>query len=373
MLLLLLATTLAAATNRLGYEVGAVAEARADSRPAVEYQVTPTVELDLFPHRFAASASYTPRLLLAGSTNAASAVLHRGGLSLAWDPGRTTRLIGSQRFTYGRTDFSWLDAAAEGRIPDLDRLQQPRLVLFERSDSSVGLEQAVSRAWRLGILGAYSVSGGADRGARLLVPLARIFSGTVTSAWRVGRRESLAINARGEFARFPDQAQRSRTADVELQWEHRFSRALQLSAGAGVGFARAVDRTSRVVDSVRPTFGATLLRRRSAGERGLAYSLGARLAPFVDPVDGSVSFRPEVRADVEAPVAKRLFVHATGAVTRIDNSTLRNTVVGIGSAALGYGATRDLTLALGVRAVRRPDLAWGIFLGVTLVHGGRFW
>jgi hypothetical protein len=373
MLLLLLATTLAAATNGLGYEAGAVGEARADSHQIIEYQLTPTLRIDELASHFKASAAYTPRLLLAGSHNAVGGVLHRGGLALEWDPGRTTRLSGSQRLSYGRTDFSWQAAAAEGRIPELDRLQQSRPLLYGHSESSVGLEQAVSRALRFGVQGTYSVSGGQDAGARLLAPLVRAYRGTVTSAWRVDRRESLAIIARGELARFPDLAQRSRTADVEVHWEHRFSRVLRLSAGAGVGFLRSADRTSKALDSVLPTFGVSFRRTRNPGETGLAYSLGARLAPTVDPTDASVSFRPEVRAEVEAPVAKRLFVHVLGAVARVDNSTLRKTVVGIGSAALDYRATHDLTLALGVRVARRPTLESGIFVGITLVHGGRFW
>lgn len=366
--LLLSSVVAATAEPALAYRVQALTEARTDSRPGIALQLSPLGTLAAQLRLLGASLTYRPRGIFEPGN---SRLLHRGSVALEWKPSAATRVAALQELARGRTDFSWLAGAGEAGVPSLDRFQQVREIAYQQSRSSVDVGQKVGRAVDLRLQADYTVSGGVDREDREAAPLVRVFGGGSTIAWKFDRSESFGIAARTAFARFADLGQRARTFDGGLQWEHRFGRGFRVLAGSGIGFAHSAGPSSRTTDSVAPTFALRLSRDPPARGRRLTYSIGARLAPFVSPVDASVSFRPEVVVDIHAPLAKKLVLRVTGAASRLANAGSGDTLVWGFSSGLVYAFTRAMSLSFGARAASQPETVGALFIGANLLRVGK--
>ena len=110
---LLLATLLAApSATRLDAAVDAAAQAGPALGPGDPYgagrgvDLTPSLTALFQQPGFLLTGNYAPRFLLRDGV-LGSGVRHSGLFAGTLDPGRTLRLVASERFLYGRNDFAW--------------------------------------------------------------------------------------------------------------------------------------------------------------------------------------------------------------------------------------------------------------------------
>jgi hypothetical protein len=369
--LLVSAAVAASADPGFGYHLGALSEARAERGPGAALQLVPLAEIGAQSRTFRASLGYRPRALIGPDTSTLH-ILHRAALAVDWTPSRATRVSAGQELSRGQTDLSWIAAAAEGGVPSLDRYPQFRGIEFQQSQSVLAVDQKLARALQLRLQGSYGVSGGADRQARLSVPLFRVWVGGAGLTAKATRTESFGLGVQASFARSSPQNQKARTLDASFRWEHDFSRRVRMLAGAGVGVTHNEITRARPVDTVAPTFVLSLSRRPPARGKALTYALAVRYVPFVSPTDGSVLFRPEATADVGAPLTNRVSLRLVGAAARVvtfgPNRTLAWGLSGAVETAVGPG----LSLSAGIRAVKQPDPTWAVFVAVNISQLGKF-
>jgi hypothetical protein len=113
----------------------------------------------------------------------------------------------------------------------------------------------------------------------------------------------------------------------------------------------------------------------SAGLHGTTRAFGRRvdallrinLRPFVDPVTGSVSLRPDASGLLDVALRRGLSVVGGAALARSTVSA-RSSVAGVGFAELRVQPWRAFGVATGLRAAAQPDVRWVAFVAFNLAH-----
>lgn len=359
---------LLAISQGAAYDTGAVQETRFGSNDVLYLQLAPWLTIERAGGTVQGSARYNPRLLFVEPSSAADAgIFHRVEVQGTLRARGANRVFAGATAAYGTNDFSFFTTAAEGVLPTLDRIEQLRGIKYLQADASGGWDQALARRVRLTVLAGYGLSGGASPADRALVPRFETERASAGISYRASRRDSFGFTLSGSLSRVRDVGSRAAIVSASGGWDHAFQRSLRGDLRAGLSLVRESGTPVGLRRLVLPTASAGLKGvTRAAGHR-TELAVRVNLNPFVDPIDGSVSIRPDASGQVDVAVQRRISFVAGGAVARSGERDQRR-LVGVGFTELVLRARKGLGWTVGVRAAAQPDARWVAFMAFTVAH-----
>jgi hypothetical protein len=353
------------------YDVGFIQETRAATSGTLAVQLSPFLGLSTAPGGAQGSVRYEPRLVFDEQSSGFSEALHRATLSGTLLDRERDRLFFNGRGAYGRTSLSPDAALAEGALPSLDRPAQAKSLLFIDCELTAGVEERIGRRVSLVVDASYALNGGATTRDRALLPLFEVGRLRAAVALRASRRDSFSLTLSGSLSRVALLSSRSKTFEGSVTWERRLPAALTGSLTAGLGVVGTTDRTRSRQSLLAPT-GAAALRGRTAG-RKLELTLSARIVPFIDPVDGSVSLRPEASGQAELAASRHLSFAGSAAIAPVKTADGRRSPYGVGSLAALYRPAKFIQFSLGMRLIAQPDARFAGFVSLSMLQHGLLW
>lgn len=362
-----------AAPAAVSYDAGLFQETRAASDGRVELQLSPFLGLAGAHSRAKGSVRYAPRFVRQLHSPSAGAgwseALQRIELAgEALDRG-AGRIFVEGHGAYGRTDLSPLAAVSEGALPPLDRPMQLQSLRFMSADAAAGIEERLASRLSLRTTLSYGMSGAARASDRARLPLLQVLRLDSHLGLRASRADSFSLGLGGSLSRLEPVVSRSWTLDGSLGWERRLSASLAGSLAAGVSALRSTDVAQTQSVRLRPTAAALLRGRTAKGKLDLA--LGARIVPFVDPVDGSLSLRPEGTGQADLTVLPRLAFSGATAIAPVKGLDGRRRPYAVASLAALFRPHRAIQLSAGTRVAAQPDVRASVFVALSLIeHGG---
>ena len=121
---------------------------------------------------------------------------------------------------------------------------------------------------------------------------------------------------------------------------------------------------------LEPTAAAAL--RGNIG-RKLDLALAARIVPFVDPVDGSVSLRPEASGQAEFATSRQLAFAGIAAIAPVRTPDGRRSPYGVASIAALYRPDKIIQISVGTRLTAQPDARLAAFVSLSMLQHGLLW
>lgn len=345
----------------------------APAAASFDLETAPAVELKLASRRSRVALAYAPRLTLwdVSSTGVRPALLHGGAAHVEWQSHRV-RLSLDQAGSYGGVSFASisLTPGPEGALPRLDALPAPRLIQFASSTTTLA-SRLTLRRWLIDMSLGYQLSGGADAGARAVLPFQAGPSARMTAEYEVSRRDHVATTASASEAAFSSGSE-SILTEVDESFRHLLSRLTEARFTLGVSEARV--RTS---ETASPVFGSypvveAVFEHHPTPEGHIDVRLGARLGPVVNRLVGLVDERVEGSLAV-SHTYRRLTTHAfVSGSQSVPASGANATSLVVGELGTAYGVSRLVALDAGVRGlwqhqeVAQIGFAQGtLFFGVT--------
>jgi hypothetical protein len=268
---------------------------------------------------------------------------------------------------YGRNDFSFFTAAAEGALPSLDRVELLRGIRYFQADATAALERRIGRRMRLSALAGYGVSGGVTPADRAALPLFDSARASVAFSYRPERRDSFTLALSGSFSRVREVDSHASIVDLTAGWQRGLRRSVVADLRIGASFVSEFRSGSGTRHLVEPSASAGIAATVTGFGRPLVGTLRVNLSPFVDPLVGSVSLRPEAYAQATFALYKTVSLAAGAAVARAAIRTERR-VVGVGFGEVLFLPNQAFRLAAGVRAAAQPDVRWVAFVAFTFAQ-----
>ena len=322
---------------------------------------------------------YTPWLMLPDIELGVTPQFYQvGGTSVALHD-RLVRVMVGEDASYGLVNSAYLSPAqaVAGQPPTIQPAAPPATLLL---DSSRTYATASVRASRLALFTAgveYLLSGGADAASRAVVPDQSGPHAWASLDYDVTRRDRLTTFAsvqRSDFGTSPCAtvageasgalcAPQDDLALAEETLTHKVSQAVALSLGAGG--AVASDRLSGDVpyNTVFFPVADAALRVRFGHEGRSLFQVYARLAPYVNLLDGIVANNLISEASIRDELTERIAVRvALGAAQTLPTDTPAATSLVRGEVELDYRASRWVELALGERGFWQEELGLGTFV-----------
>jgi hypothetical protein len=362
-----------AAPVAASYDAGVTQETRAATTGTLAFQLSPLLGLSSAPGVAQGFVRYEPSLILDSRPSSGfSQALHRATLSgQLRDRGRSRRLFFNGRGSYGRTDLSPLAALAEGSAPSLDRSVQPRPLGFMDAELTAGVEQRIGR--RVSVLAdaSYGLSGGASAQDRRLLPRFEVARLRTALQLRASHSDSFSLTVSGSLSRVELLGSRSRAFEGSASWERRLSAALTGRLTAGLGVVRTTDPVRPRQLLLEPT-AAAALRGKAVGQK-LDLALSARIVPFVDPIDGSVSLRPEASGQAEFAASRHLAFSGIAAIAPVRTADGRRSPYGVASIAALYRPDKIVQISVGTRLTAQPDARLAAFVSLSMLQHGLLW
>lgn len=361
-----------AAPVAASYDVGVIQETRAASTGTLAFQLSPLLGLSSAPGVAQGFVRYQPTLVLdARPSSEFSQALHRATLSGQLRDRRRSRLFFDGRGSYGRTDLSPLTALAEGSVPSLDRPVQGTPLGFMDAELTAGVEQRIGR--RVSVLAAasYGLSGGASAQDRKLLPLFEVARLRTALQLRASHSDSFSLAVSGSLSRVELLGSRSRAVEGSASWERRLSAALTGRLTAGLGVVRTTDPVRPRQLLLEPT-AAAALRGKAVGQK-LDLALTARIVPFVDPIYGSVSLRPEASGQAEFAASRHLAFSGIAAIAPVRTPDGRRSPYGVASIAALYRPNKNIQISVGSRLTAQPDARLAAFVSLSTLQHGFLW
>jgi hypothetical protein len=378
-------TTILLGADLVNYDVSLRTEGRTGTpaagigSTASFVELVPAAGLSAHLGAFDASAGYTPRLLYGFGGNYGLAVLHRGTLGGAWRMSRKTRFTLDQLVTYGQNNFSPL-FATQGQPPPDPHLPPVLTLKYLQSMSTFSVSHSTLTGLEMGSSASYSVSGGADSAARVLLPLQRTAQVNGRFGWELSRTDTLTSILVGSWTSFSNSS-RILLMSSGMGWGHRFAPVTRGDFFAGVSLARSA--RPGVPDRVQagPNAAADLSHRASRRGQQLEGTVRVALTSAVDPYGGGVYQRVEGILGVEySPLRSlSLSLRGTGAQGVSGPRELRNGTAQVEFRSLlavdkhldlGAGV-RTAWVSVGGRAPLQSGFYWAGFVSVTIQQRGK--
>jgi hypothetical protein len=303
-----------------------------------------------------------------------------GSASVAWHD-RLVKVTLGEDASYGQINSAYLTPAAvvPGQPPTIQPAAEPATIFVESSRSYVTSSVRVNRRAALTLGVEYLFSGGADAASRAVIPFQQgphawgSFDYDVT---RVDRLTTYASFQRADFMTAPcvtvpgqtvapgaQCAPQDVVALAEETLTHKLSRTAGLVLGAGGAFA-----TERLTQDV--PYGTTFFPVADASlqvqfgyERRSMFQIYARLAPYVNMLDGIVANNLIGEASLRDQLTRRVVVRVlVGAAQMLPTDTPAATGLVRGEVELDYLASPWLELAVGERGFWQNELGLGTFV-----------
>lgn len=351
------------------YGVAISEESRLGSNHELDLEVVPSFDVQRARGTFQGWARYYPRFLLVRPTSqGAGGILHRlsGEAAVRDRRGNRSSLAGS--FAYGRNDFSFFTAAAEGTLPSLDRIELLRNVRYLQADATAAVERQLGRRIGLSASAGYGVSGGVTTADRAALPLFDSARAGVNVAVRANRSDSFTLALSGLWSRVQEQHSHASIVTLGGGWQHKLPHKLAADLQIGTSLVRqSQGASSPIRHLIEPSASAGLAAATSAFDHPLHGTLRVNLSPFVDPLTGSVSLRPDATGQMTFGIARSLSLVGGAAVARAPIRGQRR-VVGVGFGELLFLPAQTVRLAAGVRTAAQPDVRWVAFVAFGFMH-----
>jgi hypothetical protein len=390
----LLAAGTAAVSPRYELSLGAEArhrEYQIEHPPGAkldELELAPALGLEFVAPGSDLTAWYRPRITLA-NRSVKTAVFHEGRLALSWPLGAwllTPSLAGS----YGT--FNLFQLLAAGTQPGQSQaLPQVASILAESAQAQLALAGRPAPRYRLEVMLAAYLDGGAGPQARLTLPLQRGLRSRTSLEWQATHLGTLTSTLSGTVAYFsngPDVA----FAVLEEGWRQRLSRDWEVWLGAG-GSATQQRRNGDVTISVLPSAEAGARYRFGIEDHQVLLQVAGTLAPAVDRLSGAASQRLGGSGEYRLELG-RVWVARAEASGGVVMRNLQSRDLALGGAQVAEPQRRDLAyggalrigrilvegleLDAGVRGYEQRQAQsglhsyeWVVFLGLSAVVRGK--
>lgn len=355
------------------YDAGLLEETRGSSDGGFELQLSPLLGVASGRGGLETSIRYLPRLVLdlRALDSPFTEALHRVAVGAQLRLRGRGRIFVAGRGTYGRTDLSPLSATAEGQLPSLDRRPRQRSLSFVDADLTAGVEHRLGRRFSLLVAGSYGVSGATSPVDRSQLPLFQFARLRTALSLRASKSDSFNTSASASVSQIEPQKARSETVEGALGWDRRVSAKLRSSVAFGLSALRSTSPGRREQVLIEPTLSGSLRGTRVDGR--LDFALTARAAPFIDPVDGSVSLRPEASVQAQLAASRWLSFLGSAAAAPVKGADGRRTPYAVASLAVAYRPRRFVQISGGTRLTAQPDARLGAFIAVSLLQHGVLW
>jgi hypothetical protein len=333
-----------------------------------------TARLTLARRRFRSIFAYTPRLTLwdAESSARSPTLLHGGEARVEW-PGRRALLSLDETGSYGGVSFASypLSPGPDGQPPRVEPLPAPRIIQFVSSTTTLA-SLVTLRRWTVDTSAGYQLSGGADTGAQAVLPFQAGPFGEARADYAASRPDHAITKLSVSEAAFSSGPE-SLLVEVDAGYRRLWSRLDEARLTLGATEARA--RASAIAADTYTTYPvveAALERKRDAGGH-LAVSIGARLGPMVNRLDGTVE--QWVQGTLAASHSRRRLTTRlfTSAGETVNARSANAMSLFAGELGAAYAATGAVTLDAGVRGfwqrletTRVPFVQGTVFIGVSL-------
>lgn len=302
-----------------------------------EAEVDPTAGIRFPLEGGGLTLSYEPRIFIVGSAVPPAAdgspgnrvsYLHRGRLTLEWEPSGRWKLFLNARAVYGQYDFSPLATVVPGApttitpglpIPGPGNIPDQRQLEVEDLSAGAGFVHALSPtlSWLVGA--GYIRSGGATPAAQQSLPRQQGPLGATALQWQTGPLDAWTALLDGSNASFSTGA-RATLIDLTGTWTHEWSRIFRtdLTGGATAfrdsGVPNPAGGVQPTVEKVLPAVGLSVTQRVLQPAGIVTNVLQLRVAPLPDQLTGSIYERFEAVLLSSLPVAGPLWFSATSGV-----------------------------------------------------------
>lgn len=282
---------------RLDAAVGTAAQAGTGAG----VDLAPGLALSLLEPDSAVTAAYAPRFLLreggAGVRHAA-----QGAAALPWT--RTLELSASEKFTYGRNDFTWDPGAT--RPFDLFEPIAPVIADHLFTDSEAGFTWLPARGYAFNASAGYAAYGGLSEKSQQLLPLQhgpQLYAGLDHDLTRNDQLSS------GLYAAHTFASNHSQTSQLKLDegWQRQLDASTRARLSAGVSFYGS--------DSLRlsPVAGLEVQHDLLEAQQRLELRGAATYGPHQNPLTAQLLQRGELSASARWVLRDAFSLRARGA------------------------------------------------------------
>ncbi|HUM09632.1 MAG TPA: hypothetical protein VLT82_01660 [Myxococcaceae bacterium] len=295
--------------------------------------------------------SYEPRVFVvpgavandsSGQPGKHVSYLHRGRITLDYQPSGRWKLFANGRIAYGEYDFSPLTTIVPGAPPGIGEptggttatpttpsptLPIPgpgtppaqRVLKVEEYDGGLGFVHTIAPRLSWLLSGGYTRRGGATPEAQQALPLQKGPVGATGLQWLLGPLDAWSTLLSASSSSFSTGAH-STLVDLTGTWSHSWGRTLQtdLTGGATAfrssGVPNAAGGTQPLQRSVLPVVALAFTQRVLLPAGDVRNVLQLRVAPVPDQLNGSVYERFETVLLSAVPLVGRLWMELNGGV-----------------------------------------------------------
>jgi hypothetical protein len=345
--------------------------------PALNAETVPSATFGIDDRRVGFTLGYAPRLGLVDLQDGVNPSLLNSGFAEATWQTRSLRLAVDEYATYGSLNYSALrlPSASPAFVLQVNPLLR-QTILYEASSTALTAVVVPKRRWSLRLALSYSLSGGADDAARLVLPLQKGPRFDTLLEYSLSRRETLAARALVE--------QSSITPGYDYAflggsfgYRRHFTRLLEAEVAGGVTETRSKLPPPLTAGTFYSTYGtiAALVRYRLPTRERIELRLASQLAPAINRISslltqqiqgtfGAVMNRRTWTADVEGGFAQTVGASDIGAFSLL-----------LAQTKFAYRASKMVDLEAGLQgswqkvgAGNVPSVQKLAFVAVT-VHG----
>ena len=341
---------------------------------AAALQINALVGLSTTPGEWSFSAAYAPQLLDAPPPDGTGlSVLHGVQLGADYRTSGVGRVFLRDSLLVGLYDFSPLVAnGGTGPPPVLNpRLPVKLLLAYISSNTSLNVEQELSRRLRLTGTLEYLVAGGSDRVAQNYIPLQRGPQLTANLSWSAERSDKLSLALLGSDATLTNGAA-VRLATLQAGWRHELERDLRTDLALGGGFGKSTGPGVQVPTSAFPSLSGSITRPLLFRGGHASATLRANVAPTVDPLTGQIYELGEGQAELGWGIDRLVNLVANGGLGRGLSGAAQRGIqlsraegfasVPIGTwAAFSLGARGAWQKVPGSQSATVPPFEWAVF------------
>ncbi len=416
-----LLASVALQAGAMRYAAGAYALVRYETNlPTLEparttsMEVGPFVGLEQQEPTLTYGMAYHPRLVTVADTPPPQ-ILHQASLNAVWRTDPTFRLTANAFACYGTNDFSvprpvtcgaWLDsprgpvAGGGGTVspppgwtgigsigalgppqPGVQPIPHVNELKYVNANATLGFESRVSERVTVSGNATYLTQGGADAPSRNVLPLQHSPSLWSSFEWAATRDDALATSLSGSYntflARAPDGTTAPRTDTWTAQaletWRHALDLQDRFRLGLGVGAIGDTLSRGRLAVRRASVVGEAGIDLGLLGEPSVQFSLGARVAPFVDFTTGRAYDRADAVATLAWPLPPDWRLEANFSAGVALEGVQHGQLTGTGRLSAIWTIDRGVLLTFGTSSLWQeagPDFPastfsdWTVFVGI---------
>lgn len=377
------------AADTAGWQLSVRSETRSGSveaagvpSPSLAEQINVLAGIAGTSGRLRGDVAYAPIVLYDFRAQGDADVLHRGFATQIYKLARGSTLTLGEDVAYGHRDFRPLTPQPTDPKRVLPPVEDPRLatvgvIPYMEWGAAAALEQTLATGILLGLRGSYGASGGADAGAREVLPLQHTADASARLGWVLDRRDSVGFL--GSFSRTTlNSGTSSSIVAGGLGIDHRFDLSTEGSLGAGASISRDEVNGVSTLAPVRPTAVAALTRTELVFGRKVVSAARVALDTAVDPLGSGTYSRVEGSLSVGfVPLRDLSFqIRGSGSRALTQRPELQNSLWQL-EGTTSYSLTRRMDASLGCRtawadsAASPRTMQWSAFASIGFAYGER--